>query len=123
MKDINKLKIGDYVRCGSAGIRKVTQIIKDNKTSKVIEFIDDKNITVDIKYVQDFSSNPLDLVKEGDCINRNIVSGEYFDNGILYRDSNNYKHRDKLVRVKKNEIDSFITKEQLDKDEYIFNWN
>ena len=77
MKDINKLKIGDYARCGSAGIRKVTQIIKDNKTSKVIEFIDDKNITVDIKYVQDFSSNPLDLVKEGDCINRNKICRIY----------------------------------------------
>lgn len=121
--DINKMKIGDYARCGSAGIRKVNEIIRDNSTQEILKFIDNKGLIVDIKYVQNYNSNPLELVELGDCINRTIITHEYFNDGVLYRDSDNVRQYDKLVKFKKNEIKSFITREQLEHDEYIFNWN
>ena len=73
-----------------------------------------------MKYVQDYSSNPLDLIRLGDCINNKIVTHEYFIDNILYRDSYNDKQYDMLVKVKKLELKSFITKEQLEQNAFIF---
>lgn len=121
--EINKLKVGNFVRCGSAGIKQVKEIIKDKETLEPTAFIDEKGLTVDVKYIQNFNTNPLQLVELGDLINNEIVYPECFFDGVLYRDSNNPRQYERVVKFKKTDLKSFVTKEQLRSNEFIFDWN
>lgn len=116
MKDIQKIKKRDYVRCGSAGIRRVTEVIKSPTDLKVKKVKDEDNLLIDVKYINDFDSNILNLIKEGDYVNGQLMTSEYFVNGIPYRDS--YKRYDGLTKLKVNEIRDILTKEQYETKSY-----
>ena len=118
MENIEK---NHFVRVGSYGFSIVEEIIKDKKTNEIIAIKDVKGNIIKKQYIQKSNKDFLKLLELGDYINGNKITHEYFDDGILYRDSYNLRQYDKLVQVKKSEIKDALTHEQYEAKSFKFN--
>jgi len=65
---MKNLEIGNYIRAGTAGIKKITAITKD-VTGTIKNIIDEKGLFINVKYIQQAENTIMDLIKHGDYIN------------------------------------------------------
>lgn len=113
---MEEIKVGMYARCGSAGIRKVVEVIKSPKTLKPVKFIDHKGLIVDLKYVSEIKFDVIDLIEVGDYVNGEYVVdiGEYG----LYLGFTNDGEEYSRTSIDQSEIKTIATKEQFKSIEY-----
>ena len=111
------LKVNDYVRCtGSIGIRRATDVIKNDKTQEIEAFKDEKGITIDLKYVLKYDKKPLNLIEKGDLVNGYIITHEYImSDGTIYQEGARFN---RMIPLKNKDIKTFITHEQLESISY-----
>lgn len=118
MNDLQNIKKGDYIRVGSYGFSRVSEIIKDSKTLKIKAIRDEKENIIKLEYIQKYDKDFLKLLEIGDYINGTKITHEYFFDGVLYRNSNNIRQYDKLVKMKFNEIQDAMTHEKYTTGSY-----
>ena len=107
------IKVGDYIRCGSAGIREVTEVIKSPTDFSVKSVIDEKGLFIQIKYIQKYANNLLDLIEVGDYVNdyKVIKITPYTFTTI---EQGGYKvHHKECVTIK-----TILTKERFESEKY-----
>ena len=75
---------------------------------------------IQLKYIQKADKDFIKLLELGDYINGIKLTHEYFFDGVLYRDSNNARQYDKLIKMKKQEIKNALTHEQYEQNCYKF---
>lgn len=73
----NEIEVGEYIRCGTAGIRKVTEVIKSAIDFTVIKIKDDKGLLIKREYIKKHSKNIIDLIECGDFVNGHRVTDKY----------------------------------------------
>lgn len=98
------IEIGNYARCGTAGIKKIINIIKNPKSFKVEKIIDEEGWIINIKYIQKVSEDKLGIIEEGDYVNGEKVKMHY-ESGEL-----------KIPKT----INDILTKEQFNSKKYVF---
>lgn len=65
---MENLKIGNYIRAGTAGIKKITAITKD-VTGTIKNIIDEKGLFIDVKYISKAEPTIMKLIELGDYVN------------------------------------------------------
>ena len=60
---MEEIKVGMFARCGSAGIKKVVNILKSPKTLMPVKFIDQTGLIVDLKYTTKIKDNIIDIIE------------------------------------------------------------
>lgn len=58
-----EIEVGEYIRCGTAGIRKVTEVIKSAIDFTVRKIKDDKGLLIKREYIKKHSKNIIDLIE------------------------------------------------------------
>ena len=99
-----EIKVGDYVRCGTAGIKKVVEIIKEPKFFKISHIKDEEGLLVNIGFITKVSEDKLGIIEEGDYVNGEKVKMHY-ESGEL--------------KIPKK-INDILTKEQFEARKYVF---
>ena len=99
-----EIKVGNYVRCGTAGIRRVVQVIKEPKFFKVSHIKDEEGMLVNIGFIKKVSEDRLGIIEEGDYVNGKRVRM-------------NYESGELEIPKKINDI---LTKEQFEARKYVF---
>ena len=98
------IKVGDYVRCGTAGIKRVVQIIKEPKYFTVKHIRDEEGLLVRVEFITKVSEDKLGIIEEGDYVNGKRVRM-------------NYESGELEIPKKINDI---LTKEQFNARKYVF---
>lgn len=98
------IKVGDYVRCGTAGIKRVVQIIKEPKFFKISHIRDEEGLLINIGFIQKVSEDKVGIIEEGDYVNGEKVKMHY-ESGEL--------------KIPKK-INDILTKEQFNARKYVF---
>lgn len=65
---MKNLEIGNYIRAGTAGIKKITAITKD-VTGTIKNVVDEKGMFVNIKYISKAEPSIMKLIELGDYVN------------------------------------------------------
>lgn len=108
---MENLKIGNYARVGTAGIKKITTITKD-VTGTIKNIVDEKGMFINIKYINKAEPSIMKLIELGDyvngkrvdrIVNGNIIGLEYCEECGLFEELLN-----------EEEIIDVLTKEQFD---------
>ena len=99
-----EIKVGNYVRCGTAGIKRVVQVIKEPKFFKVSHIKDEEGMLVNIGFIKKVSEDRLGIIEEGDYVNGKRVRM-------------NYESGELEIPKKINDI---LTKEQFEARKYVF---
>lgn len=117
MIDIDKIKIGEYIRCGSIGIRKVKSVIKSLETLKINKVVDETDFIIDVKYITNHNKNILKLIEKGDLVNGYLVTSELIGlDGTIYQEGGRFN---RLAKLKAKEVETILTHEQIEAKQYI----
>lgn len=98
------IKVGNYVRCGTAGIKRVVEIIKEPKYFAVKHIRDEEGLLVRVDFITKVSEDKLGIIEEGDYVNGEKVKMHY-ESGEL--------------KIPKK-INDILTKEQFEARKYVF---
>ena len=122
------IKVGNYVRCGTAGIKRVVEIIKEPKFFKVSHIKDEEGLLVNIGFITKVSEDRLGIIEKGDYVNGHLVEEtncklEYIDDDS---DTGVNEVYDGLLLEKagfiyfNSEVKDILTKEQFEARKYVF---
>ena len=109
------VEVGEYIRCGTAGIRKVTEVIKSAIDFTVRKIKDDKGLLIEREYIKKHSKNIIDLIEVKDVIKYRInnisttLETKGYVEGIV--DISNEKILQKIKSDKNYHILEILTKE------------
>ena len=109
-----EIEIGEYIRCGTEGIRKVTEVIKSAIDFTVREIKDDKGLLIKREYIKKHSKNIIDLIEVGDIVHIKDVLHE----DITYIWSEDYLKALKEDIQNGIKLVSIVTHEQFASIEY-----
>ena len=112
------IKVGDYIRCGSAGIREVTEIMKSPADFSVKSIIDEKGLFIQIKYIQKYANNLLDLIEVGDYVNGYKILGIRKKNNKIEMLSSTDHACNCWFVFNEEDIVSVVTREAFESREY-----
>ena len=115
---MGNIKIGEYIRCGSIGIKRIKEIIKDLKTLEPVKVKSEGGLLIDLKYIRKSDKHILRLIEPGDIVNDRLITSEDIYDGKVFRPRGGKAHNDKFVPLKENEIESIVTHEQIERDKY-----
>lgn len=113
------MKIGDYVRTKSYGIKKINGFISTLEE----DFIDCNynkytRCLINKKDIIKSSPNIIDLIEVGDYVNEMTVHCVYADRDEIVVGGLDILIQDTLVILKSNSIKSIVTHEQIESMEY-----
>ena len=115
---MDDIKVGEYIRCGSIGIKRVKEVIKDLKTLMPAKVKSEDDLLIDLKYIRKHDKHLLNLIEVGDIVNDRLLTSEDVFDGKVLRPRGGKAHNDKFVPLKENEIESIVTHEQIERDTY-----
>ena len=113
----DEIKVGEYIRCGSIGIRKVVQVLKSPITLKVNKVVDENGLLIAKHYIKKHSKNILKLIEKGDLVNGYIITSEYMmSDGTIYQEGARFN---RLVLLKAKDVKTIMTHEQIEAKQYV----
>ena len=114
------IKVGDYVRCGTAGIKRVVEIIKEPKFFKVSHIKDEEGLLINIGFITKVSESKIGVVETGDYVNGYLVLEVSLDgpcNSWIEIESSKDSSECTLWN---NDIKEILTREQFQSRKYVF---
>ena len=106
------IKVGNYVRCSTAGIKRVVEIIKEPKFFKVSHIKDEEGLLVNIGFITKVSEDKLGIIEAGDYVNGEKVkeiTKNYITIGNVTLGTKDLKN-----------INDILTREQFEARKYVF---
>lgn len=113
-----EINVGDYIRCGTAGIRQVKSINKRLTDLSVQSVIDDRNMIMDVKYIYNCSPEYKNLLEPYDIVNGFTIEEFDDDEGNTYLGIPIYDDAMMNCIVEVRPIDSIEIKEILTHEQY-----
>lgn len=106
------MKVNDYIRCGSAGIRQILEIPPPITGTQYI--VDSKGLLIRKYFIKESNADLTKLIKEGDYINEQLVVMIKEDKEGKKHFYSSYWYSDEIGLPIKN----VVTKEQFNRDKF-----
>lgn len=111
------IKVGDYVRCGTAGIKRVVQIIKEPKYFTVKHIRDEEGLLVRVDFITKVSEDRLGIIEAGDYVNGEKVkeiTKNYITIGNVTLGTKDLKNINDILTREQFEARKYVFKEELE---------